>query len=131
MNFKHKDSTDPDAWLRYAERNFAHAEMRPGKGSAEVECFCAQQAAEMAAKAVYVAMKIPHPRVHDIGKLLDGLKQRGVAVPDAVDAADNLSVYGVSFRPPTNATEKEHVEAVRLARAVLNWAKGEVKKRGA
>ena len=87
----------------------------------------------MAVKAVYVAMKIPHPYTHEIRELLEGLEQQGVSVPEDVRAADELTVHAVVSRYPgtTNATEKDRVKAVRLARAVLNWAKGEVKNRGA
>ena len=127
------ESTDPDAWLGRAEDNFAHADTPMGKRDAGTECFCAQQAAEMAVKAVYVVMKIPHPYTHEIRELLEGLEQQGVSVPEDVRAADGLTVHAVVSRYPgtTNATEKDRVKAVRLARAVLNWAKGEVKNRGA
>ena len=123
-----KDSTDPDAWLRRAEKNLAHADAPMGGGEMEPECFYAQQAAEMAVKAAYVAAGIPHPYIHDIGELLDGLEARGFSVPDAVKEADDLTVYAAISRysNATNATEKDRVEAVRLARAALDWAKSEV-----
>ena len=123
-----KDSTDPDAWLRRAESNFAHANAPMSRGGAETECFYAQQAAEMAVKAVYVAAETAHPYTHDIGELLDGLKDLDFSVPDAVNAARQLTVYAAISRYPgvTNATEKDRVEAVRLARAALDWAKSEV-----
>ena len=118
------DSANPDAWLRRAEKNLAHAAAPMGEG-VETECYYAQQAAEMAVKAVYVAVGIPHPHSHDIGELLDGLKERGVSVPDAVNAADDLTMHAARSRYPgvTNATENDRVEAVRLARAALDWAK--------
>ena len=124
------ESANPDAWLRRAEANLTRTGS-PADEYAEIECFHAQQAAEMAVKAVYVAMKIPHPYTHEIRELLDGLQREGVFVPDAVWDADDLTVHAVISRYPgaTNATEKDRVKAVRLARAVLNWAREEVKKR--
>ena len=126
------ESVNPDAWLRRAEANLKRTGS-PADEYAEIECFHAQQTAEMAVKAVYVAMKIPHPYTHEIRELLNGLRREGVFVPDAVWEADGLTVHAVISRYPgvVNATEKDRVKAVRLARAVLNWAKGEVKKRGA
>ena len=126
------ESVNPDAWLRRAEANLTHTGSPAGE-YAGIECFHAQQTAEMAVKAVYVAMKIPHPYTHEISELLEGLERQGVSVPEDVRAADGLTVHAVVSRYPgtTNATEKDRVKAVRLARAVLNWAKGEVKNRGA
>ena len=122
------DSTDPDAWLRRAERNLAHADAPMGEEGVETECFYAQQAAEMAVKAVYVAAKIPHPYTHDIGELLLGLEKRGVFIPDGVGETDQLTLYAARSRYPgaTNAVETDRVEAVRLARAALDWAKTEI-----
>ena len=124
------DSANPQAWLGRAEKNLAHADAPMGEG-VETECYYAQQAAELAVKAVYVAAGIPHPHSHDIGELLDGLKERGFSVPDAVSAADELTVHAARSRYPgvTNATENDRVEAVRLARAALDWAKTEAARR--
>ena len=124
------DSANPDAWIQRAEKNLAHADSPMGEG-VETECYYAQQAAEMAVKAVYVSAGIPHPYSHDIGELLDGLKARGISAPEEVCAADELTVHAARSRYPgvTNATEKDRVEAVRLARAALDWAQSEIARR--
>ena len=127
------DSDDPREWIAHGETHLAHADS-PMAGSIAVECFYAQQAAEMAVKAVYAARKIPHPRIHDIGELLNGLLRRGVSVPESLLAAGDLTDYALETRyagiGPPPISEKDHREAVRLAGAVLEWAKKEVARKG-
>ena len=115
----------PDAWLRPAKQYLAHANAPMGAGDVETECFYARQAAEMAVKAVYVASEIPHPDTCNIGELLRGLKARGVSMPDEMSATVKLTAYS-RYPGATNAVETDRVEAVRLARAALDWAKTEI-----
>ena len=125
------ESADPDAWIGRAEENFAYADPPVSGVGVDVACHLAQMTAELAMKAVYVAANIPHPYTHEIGELLDGLEARGVSIPDEVSAADKLTVYAAHSRYPgvTNATEADRVEAVRLARLTLEWARAEVARR--
>ena len=117
----------PQAWIEHAETELAHAREPKGEALA-VECFSAHQAMEKAVKAVYVSRQIAHPYIHDIKRLLDGLEERGVSVPEAVREAENMTVYATETRYPGSApvSGEEHAEAVRVAAAVLEWAKAEV-----
>ena len=128
-------------WMKRAERNLQHAEMPLGDGAAEndaaeVECYYAQQAAEMAVKAVYVARDIPFEYTHNIRFLLDELGRKGVVIPDEVNEARELTGYAtVTHYPlkpmevPRPLTEEHREEAARVARAVVEWAKAEIARK--
>ena len=81
----------PQAWIQHAETELVHAREPKGEALA-VKCFSAHQAMEKAVKAVYVSRQIAHPYIHDIKRLLDGLEERGVSVPEAVRGAENMTV---------------------------------------
>ena len=128
-------SANPADWIRSAANYLAHADMRMD-GASGIGCYAAQQSAEIAAMGVYVAAGVPHlqPFTRDIGKLLDGLEARGVSVPDEVKAADALTAHATeatdSRYPDTDTTtEADRIEAVRLARLTLEWARAEVARR--
>ena len=124
-----------DAWIRRAEGHLAHA-AAPLSKDPEVECFSAQRAAEMAVKAVFIARGFSHPYIHDIAELLGALEREGVAIPDEVDDAADLTDYATKTgypgleRQEEPLSERDREEAARLARAVLEWAKGEIARAG-
>ena len=87
-------------------------------------CFLAQQAAEKGLKAVLRSRGVVFPRTHNLRVLL-GLLPEDVAVPPDVEDAAALSAYAVGSRYPDArepVTEDELATAVRLARAVVQWA---------
>ena len=123
-------------WMRRAEGHLRHAGMSLGDGACEVECHCAQQAAEMAVKAVYVARDIPFEYTHNIRFLLDELRRKGVVIPDEVNEARELTGYAtVTHYPlkpmevPRPLTEEHREEAAQVARAVVEWAKTEIARK--
>ncbi len=61
---------DPREWLNRARSNLAQASVRLPEVYLEDLCFQAQQAAEKAIKAVFVARKTPFPYVHGLSRLL-------------------------------------------------------------
>ena len=113
-------------WLRYAVSDLEIARITQSpRILLEGLCFHAQQAAEKALKAVLVAHAIPFPRTHNLTTLLDLLPQ-DIVLPSEVEAATSLTDYAVLTRYPGNlepVTEEEYHEAVRLAEAVVDWAK--------
>ena len=119
------------AWIRRAANNLTLADAGLSTDP-EVECFLAQQAAEMAVKAVFLARGVLHPRTHNIAELLKGLERMGVSIPDEVDDAADLTDYATDTRYADVEQTRETVspaerrEAVRLARIVLEWAKAEI-----
>jgi len=116
---------DPQEWLRRARSNLTRAGTRLPNVYLEDLCFDAQQAAEKAVKAVYLALATRPPRTHSLGVLLLGVEELGVDVPKDLRAAASLTQYAVIARYPSPrgpVSDEEHHEAVALAQAVLAWA---------
>jgi HEPN domain-containing protein len=115
-------------WLRRgkADLALAGAPLPPGAVYEDL-CFHAQQAAEKALKAIYVHIGKRFRYTHDIGELLRGLEEAGLAIPGHVKAAVGLGPYAWEARypgPSEPVTEEELSEAVEHAAAVVRWAEG-------
>lgn len=107
-----------------AKLALACAPLPPG-GCWEDLCFMAQQAAELAVKAVYMQHGWLFAYTHTLGTLLDGLRAQGLTIPAEVQAADQVSRYAVETRYPGLAapvTQAEYDDATGIAQAVLAWA---------
>jgi HEPN domain-containing protein len=116
----------PREWLARAKGDLALAEapLPPG-GFYEDLCFHAQQAAEKALKAIYLDRGWTFPYIHDLEKLLAGLRENGLKPPGAVDQAVLLTTYAFESRYPglgEPITEGESKRAVELANPVVRWA---------
>ncbi len=113
-------------WIARAEASLALARMCGPGVAFEDLCFQAQQAAEKALKAIYVHRGIDFPFVHDLDRLLEGLEEQGLAIPEAVDAATVLTRYASETRYPGGfepLCAADHAESLSLAEAVLAWAR--------
>jgi len=115
----------PEDWLRHAHSDLELARLNlPAGVLLEDLCFHAQQAAEKALKAVFVAGKISSPRTHSIRMLID-LIPEDLDVPQSVQDASALTDYAVLSRYPGNLEPievDEYREAVALAEAVVKWS---------
>lgn len=120
------DLHDAGRWMSYARANLLHAEAGRAAGVViEYLCFDAQQAAEKALKAVLIVRRADVPRTHDIERLLAGLRQVGVVVPDPVSEAERLTAFAVQARYPASddpLDDSDLTNALSLARAVVDWA---------
>lgn len=87
-------------------------------------CYHAGQAAEKSIKAILIARSIQFPYVHDIGRLLQLLREAGIDVPESAADADLLTDYATMARyPGVGEIEKRDYEtAVSTARAVVALA---------
>jgi HEPN domain-containing protein len=116
----------PSDWLRRAHADLALAKAPLPSGALyEDLCFHAQQAAEKAIKAVYRARKHEFRYTHDLAELLDGLAKYGIAVPEEVREAVDLTGFAWHARYPGSAepvSEAEYRSAVTLAETVVQWA---------
>jgi HEPN domain-containing protein len=113
-------------WLRYAASDLELAKMS-GVPNVLFESLCchAEQCAEKSLKAVLIAYHVPLRKTHNIGLLLDLVSEHTV-IPKEVEEAAILTDYAVMCRYPGDTepiTESEYERAVRLAEAVLAWAK--------
>jgi HEPN domain-containing protein len=113
-------------WMVRARSDLALAKTPlPEDALYEDLCFHAQQAAEKAIKAVYQHREWEFQYIHDLNKLITGLEQQGLAIPERIVDADVLTRYAWESRYPylgEPVTEEEYREAVRLAETVVAWA---------
>jgi HEPN domain-containing protein len=114
-------------WLNRAKSNLAIAR-QPKTDDIYWEdlCFEVQQAAEKALKAVLLAKGIKFRFVHDVSELLTTLERNGVTLTDEVRSAAILTDYSVVARYPgpfEPITEEEFLDSLRIAEAVVAWAK--------
>ena len=111
-------------WLRRAEASLALARAQGEGILLEDLCYQAQQAAEKAMKALFIARRREFPFIHDLDRLALGLEQIGFDIPEAVDQATILTRYALDTRYPGGfepVGAGEYHEAIRLAEAVLGW----------
>ena len=132
MARKRLPPNDPREWLQRAQSSLSRARSPVPEAYLEDHCFDAQQAAEKAVKAVFVAHGLTFPFIHDLGRLLTLLEQAGFRVPKYVREADRLTRFAVESRYPglsAPVTKREHRRAVRIADGVLRWAGRQVARR--
>ena len=114
-------------WLDRARQNLELARHHEIPDiSLSLLAFHAQQAAELALKAVYHHLTLDYERTHNIESLARELEDAGISVSDEVRRAVSLTRYAVDTRYPGMSppvTQEEHEEAVRLAEAVVDWAR--------
>jgi len=115
-------------WLERAKSNLERA--RAGKTSRyilfEDLCFDCQQAVEKSLKALLISLRVDFEWTHNIGVLLQLLKNHSLDVPKGIQNAASLSVYAVRTRYPGEAkpvSKKEYHEALELADIVFKWVK--------
>ena len=129
MPRKRLPPTDPREWLRRAKLNLARAQHVLPDADLEDYCFDAQQAAEKAIKAVYLANGIRFEFVHDLGRLLKELALAGIRIPKYLLSANRLTRFAVVTRYPgfsAPVTKTQHQRAVRIAERVVQWAERQV-----
>jgi HEPN domain-containing protein/predicted nucleotidyltransferase len=123
---------DPREWLNRARSNLSRATERSEGVYLEDLGHDAQQAAEKAVKAVFLAREVRFPFVHDLTLLLATLERAGQAVPPEVRHAAWLTRFATEARYPAlrPVTASEHERALADARSVVRWAEGEVARPG-
>lgn len=102
-----------------------HALLESSDVADEIVAFHAQQAAEKALKAVLAFRGAKYPRTHNLGALLDLLRDAGVDVPEWTEQARTLTPFAVALRYEDLAGPAEpfdRAEAFELIRRVRAWA---------
>lgn len=123
--------SDPREWFHRAQNNLVRAQTPVSDAYLEDFCFDAQQAAEKAIKAVFMAHGLTFPYIHDLGRLITLLVQAGVRVPKYVREADQLTRFAVDARYPglsSPVSKREHRRAIRIASGVLRWATRQIER---
>jgi len=120
----------PEEWLSRALSNLSRAKQpKPDDVYWEDICFDAQQAAEKALKALLIREGIRFRLVHDIGELISLLKKAGIAVPESVTEAVDLTEFAVEARYPgpfEPVSEAEAEAAIQRATAVVYWVQSKL-----
>ena len=90
--------------------------------------FHAQQAVEKALKAALAAERIEFPFTHDLDGLMDLCRSATLDLPEALDGAEALSPFGVTFRygvlEPIGLDRRQ---ALAWAETAVEWAAGVIR----
>lgn len=117
-------------WLQRAKSNLIRAQMaKPEDVFWEDLCYDAQQCVEKSLKALLVFHQIRFRYVHDIGELLNTLKQNGIDFPEEFMESVILTDYAVETRYPVISepvTEEEYHDALQIAKSIYNWIEAEI-----
>jgi HEPN domain-containing protein len=115
----------PEEWLRRSQTSLALARVQGEGVLLEDLCDQAQQAAEKAMKAVYIARGKEFLFTHDLDRLAMGLELIGIEITEPVEQATILTRYAMDIRYPGGfepVSAAEHQEAIHLAETVIAWA---------
>lgn len=91
--------------------------------------FHAQQACEKAMKAVLVAVGTRYPHSHNLGLLVDLVRNSGLVVPEHVEDAVDLTPFAVLYRYDDYTLDEDPVPVagiVDLVSGVHAWAEATV-----
>lgn len=114
-----------EEWLRRAKASLVLAKAQDKEGVAlEDLCYQAQQAAEKAMKALYIAKGKEFLFTHDLDRLVLGLEALGLEITETIDQATILTRYAIETRYPGGfepVSLVEYHEAIRLAEEVISW----------
>jgi len=111
--------------LRLAERDIKAFEVlcKDPEIHLSVACFHAQQAIEKSLKAVLFAHQIEFGRTHDLIKLTQLLRGRGVTIPVSDSQLRKLNPFAVTFRYDEADIETiPQEEAANLVISIQSWA---------
>ena len=90
--------------------------------------FHAQQAVEKWLKAVMSSRGLKEVRIHDLGRLLELLRDAGVELPPDADRIDVLTIYAVPMRYDEllDAEALDRDAAISLVEEIGEWAAGQL-----
>jgi HEPN domain-containing protein len=111
--------------LRLADRDIKAFEVlsKDPEVHLSVACFHAQQAVEKSLKAVLFAHEIEFGRTHDLIKLTQLLRRRGVTIPVSDSQLRKLNPFAVTFRYDEGDIETiPQEEAADLVSSTQRWA---------
>ncbi len=113
---------DTARWLRYAEEDLITAEtlLEQPYLPPRQSCWCAQQSAEKALKAVLIFLEVDFPRTHDLNVLRNLVPESWQLEAEHPDLA-SLTEWAAEARYPSDtpaATNADASEAVEQARAI-------------
>ncbi len=114
-----KNENDVKEWIRFADMDVLSAnylnEIQHSK-PLEIICYHCQQASEKILKSLVIAFDGELQKTHDLGLLTEQLSEY-ISIPDNIlDAADELTPYGVKIRYP----QELNIEEIHVSKALSN-----------
>jgi HEPN domain-containing protein len=128
-----KNENDVKEWVRFADMDVLSAnhlnEIQHPK-PLEIICYHCQQASEKMLKALILAFDGELQKTHDLGLLSEQLSDFVTISEDVLNAADELTPYGVKIRYPQELNiEEAHVsKALSDMKLVYDFVVAELKK---
>lgn len=128
-----KNESDVKEWVRFADMDVLSAnhlnEIQHGK-PLEIICYHCQQASEKMLKALVLAFDGELQKTHDLGLLTEQLSEFISISENVLNAADELTPYGVKIRYPQELNiEEAHVsKALSDMKLVYDYVAAELKK---
>ncbi|MCX6131672.1 MAG: HEPN domain-containing protein [Proteobacteria bacterium] len=117
-------------WLRRAKSNLIRAgQPKPDQVYWEDLCYDAQQAAEKALKALFIARGKRFAYTHNISELLNALEEFIPEIPKGVRQASSLTDYAVVTRYPSwgsPVTAEEYRLAFDACTFVVDWVESQI-----
>ncbi len=124
------DESEYLRWLASAKRTLESAQGDLSRGDYNWACFKAQQAAEMAVKALLHGLGLP-AYGHSVSRLLINLGSKGLQVSnDIINLAKSLDKYYIPTRYPNAWVEgtpydyytvEDAESAIRCAKSIIEW----------
>lgn len=124
---------DVQIWLEFAQYDLKTAKWNLEGDLFTSTCYCSQQAAEKALKALILAKDHVVPKVHSLDRLISEVRKLRVETFDIEKAALNLDAFYISTRypgeygGPTNLYNRDDAEnALRSAERIIEFVKKEI-----
>ena len=121
----------PEVAVRLARRAQDDATaVREFIANLEIIGFHAQQAIEKWLKAVMATRELREARIHDIGRLLQILKNNGTQLPEVADQLDELTIYAVPLRYDEllDSEPLDREATLELVEKVSKWADAQLQQ---
>lgn len=121
-------------WMKQALRDLAHVEKALEDGYFEWACFSAQQAAEMAVKALYQNLNV-EAWGHSVSRMLELLPDEFKSSRELIDKAKELDRHYIPMRYPNFHSEgapmnfytrEDALRAVNHAREIIEFCRSKI-----
>lgn len=127
-------SADVQIWLEFAEYDLKTAKWNLEGNLFTSTCYCAQQAAEKALKALILTKGHIIPKVHSLDRLISELHKLQVETADIKKPTLRLDAFYISTRYPGEYggpsglyNKKDAKNALKSAEEIIVFVKGEIK----
>lgn len=124
-------------WLAQAKHDLAAGKVIADRGYHSTACFCCQQTAEKAIKAILLSVGARRPDTNSVSQLCRMLREKAPAAGELPEEVLKLEPYYESARYPSawpagtpgaNLGAAESREALKIAEEVLQFAEAAIRR---